>query len=336
MKGIIILEGGDSSGKTTLAEAFKKKYPNSHYLHGVPFADCFTEHLKMLKEAIRLSRQKLVIVDRHWISEQVYGPVVRGRSQYDLAGRCFDRMWRTHAAVYVMCVPKDMLKQHARWKSDRVTGRPEYCTAEQALKVMSRYHALMHKSGCAPDEEIYVNLLTCNGQFSSRDGVHLYDMHVDDTERAVDDVSRAVFQRRQRQITPVLDGRMPNFVGYRPTLATLFVGEELSPRAPAPWPFFWDDSNSAATYLNKAIQHLHLNEASLGFTNAKAAASSGSLSAVLSQLPRGLKIIALGRKAEKALNTIGREHSHIEHPQWVRRFIGGNSVWYADKLSKVL
>lgn len=76
---IIIIEGPDGSGKTTLANQLSKQssYPIIHRVQPK------TEHDKkvMLEEYLEVIRtRRNMIFDRSWYSEMVYGPVMRDSS----------------------------------------------------------------------------------------------------------------------------------------------------------------------------------------------------------------------------------------------------------------
>lgn len=78
---LIILEGPDGSGKTTLATKISKQtgYPILHFAQ--PKTD--EEKQGMFDEYYKLARKnytKNVILDRCWYSEMVYGPIMRDKS----------------------------------------------------------------------------------------------------------------------------------------------------------------------------------------------------------------------------------------------------------------
>ena len=76
---IIVIEGADGSGKTTLAEQLSKqtKYPIIHKSN--PKSEM--EKLAQMGEYLQLVRSsKNFIFDRCWYSEMAYGPVFRDKS----------------------------------------------------------------------------------------------------------------------------------------------------------------------------------------------------------------------------------------------------------------
>lgn len=79
-KGIILLEGPDGSGKSTLAKNLIAANGGGTILHATyRFKDkMIAYHTALLSKALRLSENQLVVMDRHWMSEVVYGEVFRG------------------------------------------------------------------------------------------------------------------------------------------------------------------------------------------------------------------------------------------------------------------
>ena len=88
---LIVLEGIDGAGKSTLAEELASRFTSTHkqftaeILHRGPLkpdADPLDEYENSL-EYNAGSLTKLVICDRWYLSELIYGPLYRGRSRMD-------------------------------------------------------------------------------------------------------------------------------------------------------------------------------------------------------------------------------------------------------------
>ena len=77
---MLIVEGMDGVGKTTLVDYFvsngMKKY---HFDYDVKNMDLMIKYMRILKEDTGS-----LVLDRSFISEMVYGPVLRGKSKIDL------------------------------------------------------------------------------------------------------------------------------------------------------------------------------------------------------------------------------------------------------------
>ena len=81
---IYIIEGPDGAGKTTLVEQIKKSHMNAKVLHfGAPQTpEEADNYYKVYAAAINAMRDdEVLIFDRSWYSDMVYGPVMRSRQE---------------------------------------------------------------------------------------------------------------------------------------------------------------------------------------------------------------------------------------------------------------
>ena len=81
---IYIIEGPDGAGKTTLVEQIKKSHMNAKVLHfGAPQTpEEADNYYKVYVEAINAKRDdEVLIFDRSWYSDMVYGRVMRNRHE---------------------------------------------------------------------------------------------------------------------------------------------------------------------------------------------------------------------------------------------------------------
>lgn len=106
ISGLIILEGSDGTGKTTLANFLVEKY-GATYLHlTYRFKTrMFQYHLSQLRKAIELSKTKLVVIDRLWMSEELYAQAYRSGTVWGHGGRILDRIIQRHGGMYIVCQP---------------------------------------------------------------------------------------------------------------------------------------------------------------------------------------------------------------------------------------
>ena len=77
---IIVLDGPDAVGKTTLANKIVEMYPNTKYLHlTYRFKDkIFDYHTAAIRLASKWAKTHNVIIDRWWPTEAWYATVYRG------------------------------------------------------------------------------------------------------------------------------------------------------------------------------------------------------------------------------------------------------------------
>ncbi len=303
--GIILLEGADASGKTTLARLLCREH-QARYLHSTVRRDVWRWHLGALRYATRESLDRLVVLDRLHLSELVYGTVFRGRVEYGNVGlRCLDRVLRRFCCLTVLCVPSNEGAQWERWQRGRAAGTEHF---DRVVEVM----------------EVYRGLST-NG-FQNRDDVVVYDLDQQpegELGPVVDALLGQLARLRDTVPADTLDYHRYNLSGRSEigSPAHLLVGERVSPSWRPGWPRWpWIDTDqhlSSATWLNRAIDHLGLREDHLVMTNALEA--DDQLPELLQQ-PWGT-IIALGLEAEARLVNLGaRGVRTIPHPQHHRRF----------------
>jgi len=99
---IIILEGPDCAGKTTLAEKFKKELGiNAKYIH--LNSEAVESDYTCVLDPNKHVGTKHRIIDRHWPSEVVYGHVFRNGPRINV-----DRIVsyaQTQKAIYILCLP---------------------------------------------------------------------------------------------------------------------------------------------------------------------------------------------------------------------------------------
>lgn len=110
---IIILEGPDGGGKTTLAETLRSRLQNNQMTHvvkhgpykGVTSEDLCKIYFRSMTQA--LTYDDNVIMDRSWLSEPVYGYVYRnGVNRIDMPRwRMLERVALSRGADVVQCQP---------------------------------------------------------------------------------------------------------------------------------------------------------------------------------------------------------------------------------------
>lgn len=115
---IIVLEGADGTGKTTLANVLQNTFPGSKYIHATwsRELDCrmLEYHMGILSEAYNfIQKTNLpVIIDRLWLSEAIYAEVFRSGSRYPQEAKIIDKFIEMIGGINIMCL-SDNLKKHA-------------------------------------------------------------------------------------------------------------------------------------------------------------------------------------------------------------------------------
>lgn len=165
LTGVIVLEGPDCTGKTTLANHFVKNY-GATYIHGTWSEDIEKDNHNILMSQIELAMHEakhggLVIIDRSWISEFIYADVFRGGTNWpDLAEDAFVRLLAADA-IYIFCMPfgaRNTEKHRKRFLERAGKGEEMY---EDMGKIVEAFQCflfgLKHAQALADDELPAVN-----------------------------------------------------------------------------------------------------------------------------------------------------------------------------------
>lgn len=120
---IIVLEGPDGAGKTSLAMALKE-YLGARYIHlTYRWKDrMHLYHGAAIRYAARLAAHQPVIIDRWWPSEIVYADAYRGGSNFAKYYLLLEHIANNIGVVYVMCLPRDReryLTHYNKLKNER-------------------------------------------------------------------------------------------------------------------------------------------------------------------------------------------------------------------------
>lgn len=175
MKGLVILEGADSSGKSTLAKRLVRRYGAVNFACSIS-DEMVRHHADTLRAAIDVrERGGLAVCDRMWVSELVYGPIFRGREYADSIAEKFDRQIIEAGGVYILCVPRDIRTHLARFEASRIAGREEFDRVEE---VAVRYRDLVDGNVAHPGENL-VDRFIRFGDFAEKRKVIRYDLDVD-------------------------------------------------------------------------------------------------------------------------------------------------------------
>ena len=81
---VVIVEGCDCSGKSTLIKQLMDKHPNNCYMHNAVTDDIKSLHENTIDAALVASQQHWVFIDRLHLSEKIYGTIFRKGPSYDI------------------------------------------------------------------------------------------------------------------------------------------------------------------------------------------------------------------------------------------------------------
>lgn len=326
---IIILEGPDGAGKTTLGQHMAKQL-NGTYLHlSYRWPDhMFEYHTAAIRWAIRKSHKQPVIIDRWWPSEALYAAEYRGGSKWPQMGRMLDRVARKHGAVYTYCLPTDLTQYRARFDKLKEERAEMY---DNTLGVAQRYLDLWDGKHIE-DKGNYADLLARTGGVKNRRDHMYYSIEMFGHSMAY--FTELVVHRAASLAASQMPNSCdyPNLLGHLEDAQYLFVGERVNPKFNnLYWP--WFDYGNSSLYMAEALHGVPAREELFMWANALDydGTQNTMIKQVVEKKPE-LKVIAVGKVALSHLVKDGIEvFEHVKHPSFVKRFEGG-----VDKMREIL
>lgn len=257
VRGLIVIEGPDCTGKTTLCGELRQRCPDALYIHATyPYegtTDVRAYHLNLLRRAMREGEKRLVLLDRLWPSELVYGAVHRGGAQHPGYEVPLDRLVRKVAGIYVFALYGAREKYLAFAAKSRCDGRKEYYP-QHAGAVYDRYVALEHQLREAGRNDVFRYLFA--GQPSG------YAPHMASAFLG------CLVDNRKAQLQPALSYTFQNLVGHAGAARLLVVGDR--PNVPAGverWPFV--GFSGCTTYMTQALVQAGIADHHVAWANAR-------------------------------------------------------------------
>jgi energy-coupling factor transporter ATP-binding protein EcfA2 len=296
---IVILEGPDGSGKTTLANYLVAHLSLRYHHEGVPPANASPlVYYGDTLEGWRRSGAR-VVADRFALGERVYGPLLRGVDQFgDEGWGVFNRLMRACGVVRVLCLPP-FERCRAAWAS----GRPELIR----------------------DEELFSKTYWAWARL--RDDRSLGDLLYDWTLISLEKITELIIQvSREKR-------RIPSPAVGNPDAPYLLVGDVGNGKQPGPsgeLAFFGTDESSG--YLTRVLRVAEVPEQDVILMNS--AYRNGATWNLRQGWILQKKVVALGQRADERLTLDNVPHETIPHPQYWRRFRHHDVVSYAQRLRR--
>lgn len=318
---IFILEGPDGVGKTTLAQHMAKKL-GAVYLHlSYRWPDhMFEYHTAAIRWAIRKSRKQPVIIDRWWPSEALYAAEYRGGSKWSQMGRMMDRVARKHGAVYIYCLPEDLVEYEKRFDKLKTEREEMY---DNVLGVAKRYIHLWHGDKSHIPNENYTDLLLRTGGVKNREDHVKYSIEKwgDKLDLFTDYVANRASHLLSTQLPDSIEE--PNFLGHIQQAQYLMVGERVNPKYNNLfWP--WYDYGHSSLFLAQALHQVPAREELFVWANSiNFDGTKNTMIEKAYEFKPTLKVVALGKTALTHVTKAGIPlHEHVKHPAFVKRFEG--------------
>lgn len=300
---IIVIEGPDGVGKTTLADKLCKEL-GAHYLHLTyrwP-TKMFDYHTAALFFALKKAETQPVIIDRWWPSEVAYANVYRGGSKWPYAHRMFEKAALRHNFTYVFCLPQD---------------RQRYVEHFERLK---NEREEMYSSNMGEVYDEYVK--TYKELAWHREGVYRYDFMTQghDMKSVVQNIIEASEDIRTSTPRFLGDNTFMNFSGNMISARHIFVGDEPNTKTRREvWPFF--EYGNCSLFMAEALEKAAIPESHVAFINANHPDQLNTERFLIyldAHAPGNF--IAMGGEAKKKLIGLGIKHRSMHHPQYYRRF----------------
>lgn len=267
MKGIIVLEGSEGTGKSTLAKELVKRF-DGRYIHCTyRWPDkMFTYHLAALHRAVKLSTKQLVILDRHWISELIYGSIFRNGSKWPESGRMFDRILKRFGALYIVCTsnPQKYAEIFNKIKNER---DELYKDTEKIARVNMSYLKFLYGDPSVTVSD-YVTLITKNNGFLCHDNVLTYDIEVEG-KRMPEFLSYICDRMNTSRLTIpsfALDSNIYNLLGNPARSTIVFVGDRIN-KEKRQIDYPWMAHKNSSLFFAKCLTELGYDESRFCYVN---------------------------------------------------------------------
>lgn len=301
MKSIVILEGPDGAGKTTLAQTLRRQL-DAVYIHHGSYATLRGDQIAQLyHQSIEpaLTDSANVVLDRSWLSEPIYGEVFRsGLNRTAPWHRMLDRclMSVPHLSVY-LTADLDTL-----WST--VGERP-------SVEMAKRREQL---------ERVFL------GYERSYDAWCGNKLCLPRAGRGVDELADLVLKSlinfgplaRQTKLHDL--GVIGNVCGTAPMKTALLVGDAPSKKSTTNLPFVNHTLGGCSAWFAWYLKQQGVDEQRLTWVNAwQSDDTPTDLDAVYS-IMRGAPVFALGQVAARDLRTYNVPFTEVEHPQFMKRF----------------
>lgn len=311
MGRVVILEGPDGGGKTTLAKKLVEAgFEYKHEGPPPPGVDLLAHYLRILYDSLMSKRN--VVHDRLWLGERIYGPIVRGVDRIGDEGQTlFDRLHRSKPIHQYICSPK-LGVARANYL-EKIKEKDDYLKCEHNwTSVFNGYMSWVYNHAKMGD---------------------MYNYQDPDSYQNV--VDRIMSHK-------VALGSLPDGTIGSPTAKYLFIGDKPN-HLTIDVPFF--AVNGSSGYFNKALKLAQIKEANLAVSNAKSAiGTKHSLTEIVRSLPYIEKVFLMGGVAKdwfiREYNLTGTEKlldfCEIPHPSFLKRFKGHNPQVMADLILEEL
>jgi thymidylate kinase len=289
---LIIIEGVDCSGKTTLARRIEKELGYKYHHFSTPKTD---NPVKEYSDFL-LDLPVPTVTDRFYLGERVYGPILRGTSKItDLEWVTLERLCRLRAAVLIfMTTPLEVCQ--ARFDHIGLTIEQNALAYDKFKEVVKHSSLTMRTYSAIMEESTDVLMTWIKGWY------------------------KTIIQTAQQAT------QFHNGIGTITGDKLIFVGEAVNEKSNGlNVPFC---RGHASEYLLKVMQEAEVPEERVYVCNADKLTLQ---EAEFIDTTRS-SWLALGKKADAKLTELGIFHHTVNHPQYESRFHHNHSSSYVEKI----
>lgn len=298
---VVILEGPDGAGKTTLAKVFEERFGYRYHHEGPPPAEknLLNYYGALLYDACHADQP--VVFDRLHVGEAVYGPLLRSNNRFGLDSiKLINRIRSAYAVYTIFCMPPYDVA-HTNWK---------YRKGE-----LFHNDTLFNKVFEAYDKLIQNPLLAYAGVWDYTKGPPALS-----TAEMADRILRGY----------TISDPLPRGIIGSPQATFLFVGDVANQEV-LDLPFF--ATTNSSKFLNDSLEEAGYTEYEIALANAYTL--SGNHYEFRGVVDRFKQVIALGNRAQDALTAQGIKSQPAAHPAYWRRFHSRFSKNYVDRLETI-
>lgn len=323
MKGLILLDGPDCAGKTTLAKKIKEVAERGghkaviHHLGKPVEGECWKEHsealIKYITEAFVFNT--VVIADRHFMSESIYGVIYRAASEYPYSMRFVDMLLERIRAVRVICCPpvEQVVKIHSEMKKVR------YEEYDSGMDKIAQAYLNLWSHPVRFDQlpgNNYIDQLTALGGTQDKLGWYHYDYTKIKTEEAAEYYLVELHRESLLMEDDYDDISGYPFLGFANKGNILFVGDRTDPSAENELgiPFF---SNSQdAEFFAYTLHQIAVPVDQCVIANINEGHGVRLVKRLMEVCD---KVIVLGKDAERTMLYHGLKYdAKVRHPRYAR------------------
>jgi len=296
----IIIEGADKTGKTTLSNAIIEKF-GSEYVHfGKPKKHPATEYAEYA-----LANNGNLCLDRFYLGELVYGPLLRGKAGIDdIEFATIERILRKKQAILIQTTTNSTLAN----KRLLVSTQDEQVNTEQNIRAAKGFTEVGKRSNIQHhilyDGSSYENL---NELLEKLEGL------------------KNEVERDQATIQKVCTG-----IGTTTGKKIVLVGEGVNKKVT--WLGLPFDKGFSSQFLLDSLKAAGIDEKLVYLCNADKITA-----AEVDFLTKDKALfVSLGKKADARLSFLDVPHETLAHPQYVKRFQWKNKGQYAKDLKSIV